>query len=92
LANWGINVGRLSLLTMEPREVFTPLSDITGQTGTRRARKPKEQPQQQQQQPTQPPRTAVHDPDKAKRLGTVHFKASHGIIVAFFTFILYASM
>ncbi|KAE8825486.1 hypothetical protein PTNB85_05915 [Pyrenophora teres f. teres] len=66
---------------MEPREVFTPLSDITGQTGTPRARKPKEQPAQQ-------PRTAVHDPDKAKRLGTVHFKATHGIIVAFFTFLL----
>ncbi|EDU46616.1 GPI ethanolamine phosphate transferase [Pyrenophora tritici-repentis] len=71
---------------MEPREVFTPLSDITGQTGTPKARKPKELPQQQQ--PQQQPRTVVHDPDKAKRLGTVHFKATHSIIVAFFTFVL----
>ncbi|KAI4682874.1 hypothetical protein J4E81_009498 [Alternaria sp. BMP 2799] len=72
---------------MENGEVFTPLSDITaGRSTAPKVQKPAQQPQQQQ--PSQGQRTAVHDPDKAKRLGQVHFKAAHGIIVAFFTFIL----
>jgi hypothetical protein len=81
-------IGYLSPFTMENGEVFTPLSDITGQKRVLKVQKPTQQPQQQQT--AQSPRTAVHDPDKAKRLGQVHFKAAHGIIVAFFTFILYA--
>ena len=73
-------------------EVFTPLSDITGQSSTPKAAKAakavKFAEQPQQQQAAQVPRTQVHDPDKAKRIGQVHFKAQHGLIVAFFTFIL----
>jgi phosphatidylinositol glycan class O len=74
---------------MDSGEVFTPLSDITGQSSAPKVQKPAQQPQQpQQQQPAQSQRTAIHDPDKAKKVGQVHFKAAHGIIVAFFTFIL----
>jgi phosphatidylinositol glycan class O len=76
----------LSLSIMDSGEVFTPLSDITGQSSAPKVQKPAQQPQQQQ--PAQGQRTAIHDPDKAKKVGQVHFKAAHGIIVAFFTFIL----
>lgn len=66
---------------MEPGEVFTPLSEITGQKATANVNKPK------QDAPKQPaPRI---DQDEAKKIGQVHFKAAHGIIVAFFTLILY---
>jgi phosphatidylinositol glycan class O len=66
---------------MEPGEVFTPLSEITGPAATAKVNKPK------QDTPKQPaPRI---DQDEAKKIGQVHFKAAHGIIVAFFTLILY---
>jgi phosphatidylinositol glycan class O len=74
---------------MENNEVFTPLSDITGPNSAPKVQKPT---QQLQQQAAQTPRAAIQDPDKAKRAGQVHFKAAHGIIVAFFTFILYAQL
>ena len=64
---------------MESGEVFTPLSDITG-TGAK-----VEKPQQAAR--SLPATTA--DPDKAKKIGQIHFKASHGILTAFFTFMLY---
>ena len=69
-------------------EVFTPLSDITGQSSAPKAVKFAEPERPEQQRPAKGPRTQIHDPDKAKRVGQVHFKAQHGIIVAFFTFIL----
>ncbi|KNG50385.1 gpi ethanolamine phosphate transferase 3 [Stemphylium lycopersici] len=69
---------------MANREVFTPLSDITGQTGASRAQQPTQQPQPQA---AQAPRTTIHDPDKLKKVSQVHFKASHAILVAFFSFI-----
>jgi phosphatidylinositol glycan class O len=74
---------------MESGEIFTPLSDITGQTGAARAPKPQQQQEAQPQVPA--PRATITDPDKAKKIGQVHFKAAHGIILAFFTFILYVS-
>ncbi|KAL1796072.1 hypothetical protein ACET3X_006296 [Alternaria dauci] len=67
-------------------EVFTPLSDITGQSSARKAVKFADQPEPRET--VRAPRRQVHDPDKAKKIGQVHFKAQHGIIVAFFTFIL----
>ncbi|KAF1833899.1 hypothetical protein BDW02DRAFT_499474 [Decorospora gaudefroyi] len=70
---------------MEKGEVFTPLSDITGQNGAPQAQQPT---QQLRQQAAQTPRATISDPDKAKRIGQVHFKAAHGILVAFFTFML----
>jgi phosphatidylinositol glycan class O len=71
---------------MEQGEVFTPLSDITGQNGAPKVQKPT---QQLQQQAAQTPRATIKDPDKAMKAGQVHFKAAHGIIVGFFSFILY---
>lgn len=68
---------------MDPGEVFTPLSEITAGKGAAKARAP-----QQQKQQVQQPQGAVRDPEKAKKLGQVHFKAAHGLIVAFFTLIL----
>ncbi|USP80746.1 uncharacterized protein yc1106_08020 [Curvularia clavata] len=68
---------------MANREVFTPLSEITGQKSAPKAKQNVPQPQQQA---AQAPRTMVHDPDKVKKLSQVHFKASHGILVAFFCF------
>jgi phosphatidylinositol glycan class O len=74
---------------MEHGDVFTPLADITGQSSAPKIQKPT---QQLQQQAAQTPRATIQDPDKAKRAGQVHFKAAHGIIVAFFTFILYVQL
>jgi hypothetical protein len=71
--------------TMDKGEVFTPLSEITGQNAGARVQK------QQQQQPAQQPPTTKVDPDKAKKIGQVHFKASHGLVVAFFSLLLYVS-
>ncbi|KAH7355959.1 hypothetical protein BKA66DRAFT_539661 [Pyrenochaeta sp. MPI-SDFR-AT-0127] len=65
---------------METGEVFTPLSEITGQAGRGKVEQPRPEPRQQ-------PATKA-DPDKAKKIGQVHFKAAHGIVVAFFTLIL----
>ncbi|KAF1938837.1 hypothetical protein EJ02DRAFT_270670 [Clathrospora elynae] len=70
---------------MENGDVFTPLSDITGQNGAAKVQK---QERQESQAPAPGPRATIQDPDKAKRIGQVHFKAAHGIIIAFFTFIL----
>ncbi|CAI9631151.1 unnamed protein product [Alternaria burnsii] len=68
-------------------EVFTPLSDITGQSSARKAVKfAADTPEPRET--VRAPRRQVHDPDKAKKVGQVHFKAQHGIIIAFFTFIL----
>ncbi|KAF1917825.1 hypothetical protein BDU57DRAFT_471853 [Ampelomyces quisqualis] len=63
--------------TMENGDIFTPASDITA-ARHKLVSKP------------QPPKRsrAVVDEDKAKRAGQVHFKAAHGLVVAFFTFIL----
>jgi phosphatidylinositol glycan class O len=64
--------------TMEHGEIFTPASEITA-------------PRDKVVSNAQPPKRsgAVVDEDKAKRAGQVHFKAAHGLVVAFFTFILY---
>jgi phosphatidylinositol glycan class O len=68
-------------------EVFTPLSDITGKSSAPKAVKFAED-TPEPRETVRAPRRQVHDPDKAKRVGQVHFKAQHGIIVAFFTFLL----
>jgi phosphatidylinositol glycan class O len=63
----------------KPGEVFTPLSDITAAA------------KKDVKSAPAPKRTAAAtiDQDKAKRAGQVHFKAAHGLVVAFFSFILY---
>jgi len=38
------------------------------------------------------PKPTVTDVKTAKKAGEVHFKAQHGIVVAFFSFILYVSL
>ncbi|EAT91161.1 GPI ethanolamine phosphate transferase 3 [Parastagonospora nodorum] len=64
---------------MQPGEVFTPASEITG------ARKEKVV----TKTPQLPKRSGPPvDEDKARRAAQVHFKASHGLITAFFTLIL----
>lgn len=68
---------------MESGEIFTPLSEITSQKGTPNVNKPRPEARRQ-------PAPQI-DQNEAKKLGQVHFKAAHGIIVAFFTLILYAS-
>jgi phosphatidylinositol glycan class O len=67
---------------MEKGEIFTPASEITG--GAR--------PKAVQKAPTSQRRVVAKDEDKAKRAGQVHFKAAHGLVVAFFTFILYVPL
>ncbi|KAH7073965.1 hypothetical protein BKA63DRAFT_472486 [Paraphoma chrysanthemicola] len=62
---------------MDNGEIFTPASEITATRGTDVSSAPAQK------------RTAVApDEDKAKRASQVHFKAAHGLIVAFFTFII----
>ena len=65
---------------MQGEEIFTPASEITAA-------------RQNVVQKTQAParRVAPKDEDKAKRAGQVHFKAAHGLVVAFLTFILYVT-
>jgi phosphatidylinositol glycan class O len=63
---------------MESGEIFTPASEITGA-----------RPKPVEKAPAAQKSGIAADPDKAKRLAQVHFKASHGLIVAFFTFVLY---
>lgn len=66
---------------MQGQEIFTPASEITA---ARKKAVPKAVPQGRA-----PARTGVaQDEDKTKKAAQVHFKASHGLIVAFFTFIL----
>jgi hypothetical protein len=65
---------------MENGEIFTPLSDITAG---------KEEKTVAPVAKAAGPKLAKKDEDKAKRAGQVHFKAAHGIVVAFFTLILY---
>jgi GPI ethanolamine phosphate transferase 3 subunit O len=71
---------------MEKGEVFTPLSDITA------ARKPaapeKKQPTQASKETADRSYAAKIDDQKAKRIGQVHFKATHGLVVAYFTLFL----
>jgi phosphatidylinositol glycan class O len=68
---------------MQPGEVFTPASEITG------ARKEKVV----TKTPQLPKRSGPPvDEDKARRAAQIHFKASHGLITAFFTLILYVSL
>ncbi|KAF2025314.1 hypothetical protein EK21DRAFT_116950 [Setomelanomma holmii] len=59
---------------MDNGEIFTPASEITAARG-------------KDEKGGIPSKRAV-DEDKAKRAGQVHFKAAHGLVVAFFTFIL----
>jgi phosphatidylinositol glycan class O len=63
---------------MDPKEIFTPMAEITSA-----ARKP------DVKSPQLPKRSGPPvDEDKAKRAAQVHFKAAHGLVVAFFTLIL----
>jgi phosphatidylinositol glycan class O len=66
---------------MENGEVFTPLSEITA------AQKKDKSSAQVSGVPDV--RTAGTGEDEAKRAGQVHFKAAHGLVVAFFTLIMY---
>lgn len=68
---------------MEDGEIFTPLADITAPSRVSKDLN-------QQLSARQPAMTQASqlDSDKAKKIGEVHFKASHGIVVAFFSLLL----
>jgi phosphatidylinositol glycan class O len=70
---------------MEKGEIFTPASEITGARRKVATQAPATKAQIQVPKRNGPP----VDEDKAKRAAQVHFKASHGLTVAFFTIILY---
>lgn len=68
---------------MENGEIFTSLEDITAEAKARA--------EKQRAADTQlgGPKPTVTDVRTAKKAGEVHFKVQHGIVVAFFSFILY---
>lgn len=69
---------------MDKGEVFTPMADITAAAKKVAKSTPAPAPA-----PAPKRKPAPADQDKAKKAGIVHFKAAHGLVVAFFTFILY---
>ncbi|KAL5118769.1 mannose-ethanolamine phosphotransferase gpi13 [Pleosporales sp. CAS-2024a] len=69
---------------MEAGEICTPAADSTGAAATEKAAKATTKARIQVPKKTGPPL----DEDKARRAAEVHFKASHGLIVAFFTLVL----
>lgn len=68
---------------MENGEIFTSLEEITAEAKTRAEKQRVEDAQLGGPKPT------VTDVKTAKKAGEVHFKVQHGIVVAFFSFILY---
>lgn len=68
---------------MENGEIFTSLEEITAEA------KAKAEKQRAEEAQLGGPKPTVTDVKTAKKAGEVHFKAQHGIVVAFFTFILY---
>ncbi|KAF2818500.1 hypothetical protein CC86DRAFT_336909 [Ophiobolus disseminans] len=74
---------------MEKGEVFTPMSDITATAPKKEVQgAPASAPAAKKMASVAAAAAAAADQDKAKKGGQVHFKASHGLVVAFFTFIL----
>jgi phosphatidylinositol glycan class O len=68
---------------MENGEIFTSIEDIAAEA------KAKAEKQRSEQAQLGGPKPTVADVNTAKKAGEVHFKAQHGIVVAFFSFILY---
>lgn len=68
---------------MENGEIFTSLEEITAEA------KIKVEKQRVEDAQLGGPKPTVTDVRAAKKTGEVHFKAQHGIVVAFFSFILY---
>jgi phosphatidylinositol glycan class O len=66
---------------MENGEIFTSLEDITAEAHAKAEKQRIEEAQLG-------PKPTAADVKNNKKLGEVHFKAAHGIIVAFFSFIL----
>lgn len=67
---------------MENGEIFTSLEEITAEAKARAEKQRVEDAQLGGPKPT------VTDVKTAKKAGEVHFKVQHGIVVAFFSFIL----
>ncbi|KAJ4319277.1 mannose-ethanolamine phosphotransferase gpi13 [Neodidymelliopsis sp. IMI 364377] len=67
---------------MENGEIFTSIEDIAAEA------KAKAEKQRSEQAQLGGPKPTVADVNTAKKAGEVHFKAQHGIVVAFFSFIL----
>ncbi|KAH8701212.1 GPI ethanolamine phosphate transferase 3 [Phaeosphaeriaceae sp. PMI808] len=65
---------------MENDEIFTPASEITGAARHKDVKGPPPV--------AKPSRVVAKDEDSTKKAAQVHFKATHGLILAFFTFIL----
>ena len=68
---------------MENGEMFTSIEDIQVEAKARAEKQRAEEAQLGGPKPT------VTDVATAKKAGEVHFKAQHGLLVAFFSFILY---
>lgn len=68
---------------MESGEMFTSIEDMQAEAKARQEKQRAEEAQLGGPKPT------VTDVRTAKKAGEVHFKAQHGIVVAFFSFILY---
>lgn len=70
---------------MESGEMFTSIEDIQAEA------KAKAEKQRAEEAQLGGPKPTVTDVRTAKKAGEVHFKAQHGIVVAFFSFILFVS-
>lgn len=68
---------------MENGEMFTSIEDIQAEAKARAEHQRAEDAQLGGPKPT------VTDVKTAKKAGEIHFKVQHGIVVAFFSFILY---
>lgn len=68
---------------METGEMFTSIEDMQAEAKARAEKQRAEEAQLGGPKPT------ATDVRTAKKAGEVHFKAQHGIVVAFFSFILY---
>ena len=68
---------------MESGEMFTSIEDIQAEA------KAKQEKQRTVEAQLGGPKPTATDVTSAKKAGEVHFKAQHGIVVAFFSFILY---
>lgn len=68
---------------MESGEMFTSIEDMQAEAKAKQEKKRAAEAQLGGPKPT------VTDVQTAKKAGEVHFKAQHGIVVAFFSFILY---
>lgn len=72
-------------MDLKEGEIFTSIEDIAAEAKARQAEK-----QRNEDAQLGGPKPTVSDVRTAKKVGEVHFKAQHGLVVAFFSFILYA--